>query len=144
MEKDQSYYRLFDHTADLGMEIFGDSAAQVFINAAKSIFEVITGSKLGNLDSKHQLRIDVDGEDWADLMVNWLRELLYLCNGKQQIVHQLEIEFISEHNLRAVVTADDFDPAKHKIDKEIKAVTYHQIAVLHDVNGWRAKVIFDV
>lgn len=126
------------------MEIFGDSAKHLFINAGKSLFEVITGSQLQNFDKKNRHEIAVDGEDWADLMVNWLRELLYLCNGKLQIVHHFKIEFISEHHLRAVVASDHFDLFKYKIEKEIKAVTYHQIEVSHGADGWRAKVIFDV
>ncbi len=136
--------RWFDHTADLGMEISGDDAVALFTNAATGLFASIVSVERARLRDRHQNEIVVQGVDWEDLMVNWLRELLYLWNGKQQILSQLTIHSLSENNLNAVVTTDDFDPAGHSIDKEIKAVTYHQIQVKSDESGWRARVVFDV
>ena len=138
------YYRLFDHTADLGMEIFGGSVEELFSNAGHALFHIMVGENIRQSEAHHQHQIDVEGADWPDLMVNWLRELLYLWSGKLQIVDQIDITSLCETRLYATVTSIDFDPAKHRIDKEIKAITYHQIEVVPDAKGWRASVIFDV
>jgi SHS2 domain-containing protein len=77
-------------------------------------------------------------------MVNWLRELLYLWNGKKKFIKKITLSFITEKELSALVTYDLFDPDIHEVKNEIKAVTYHQIKVEQMSGGWNARVIFDV
>jgi SHS2 domain-containing protein len=140
-----AYYRLFDHTADLGMEIFGADPAELFANAGSALFNVMVLVKERKDRDSHTQTLSVEGYDWADLMVNWLRELLYLWHGRQEIPLQIRIEAIGETALEATVTTCDFLPLEHQVQKEIKAVTYHQIAVgPHSDGGWKARVIFDV
>jgi SHS2 domain-containing protein len=141
---DQGDFRIFDHTADLGMEIYGDDAAALFTNAARALFQSLVS--IGDEPPAESCReaIDVTGADWPDLMVNWLRELLYLWNGRQKILIDLHIEFLSQTAVCAQVTAGDFDPRRHIVDQEIKAVTYHQIEAGPHGGRWRARVIFDI
>jgi len=46
--------------------------------------------------------------------------------------------------LKALLRGETYDPARHRIKQEIKAVTYHQAAVEKTAAGWRARVVFDV
>ncbi|MBI5896500.1 MAG: archease [Desulfobacterales bacterium] len=137
-------YKLFDHTADLGMEFFGKDALALFTHAGRALFEVMVSRAGHPAQALHHYEFFLQGEDWADLMVNWLRELLFLFNGHRQLLHQLRITSLSPTELRAEVTTDDYLPARHRIEKEIKAVTYHQVAVEQNEDGWRARVVFDV
>ena len=88
--------------------------------------------------------MEVSGEDWADLMINWLREILYLWNGKERLVKSADITSLSETRLTAQVPFDPYDPDRHVIKTEIKAVTYHQIQVKRTPSGWTARIIFDI
>jgi SHS2 domain-containing protein len=74
-------YRLIDHTADFGIQVFGADAKELFSNAALAIFDLIT--EVGSLKELNSMDISISGEDWPDLMINWLRELLFLWNGKE-------------------------------------------------------------
>ena len=139
-------YRLFDHTADLGMEIFGDDARALFRNAAKALFEVLVSPVEGeDVRGAGEAReeIEVAGEDWPDLMVNWLRELLYLWAGRQRLLVTLDIDMLQETCIRAHLVTCDFDPTRHVVEKEIKAVTYHQIETGPHGGHWRARVVLD-
>ncbi|MCJ8499870.1 archease [Desulfatitalea alkaliphila] len=141
--EERPFYRLTDHTADLGMEIFGDNPTDLFANAARALFaELLPG--LGSVPRRHVHHIEVEGADPADLMVNWLRELLYLFNGEGQVLCRLEIRELTETELRAEVETGDFLPERHSVVQEIKAVTYHRIQVAPEGDGWRALVVFDV
>ncbi len=135
-------YRLIDHTADFGLEIFGSDETALFEEAAVALFELVTDSTA--LTAELSRDIEVTGEDWPDLMVNWLRELLYIFNGEEQIVCRAAINDIKETHLQATIDSEPFDPQRHEIRNEIKAVTYHQIEVGPVDDGWRARVIFDV
>jgi len=135
-------YRLIDHTADFGIHVFGTDPVELFANAAYAMFDMLT--EIDTLKGLDTTELRVTGDDWPDLMVNWLRELLYLWNGKELLVKKTRILALSENELSANVELDPFDPDRHEIKIEIKAVTYHQIQVSEEPEGWEAKVIFDV
>ena len=88
--------------------------------------------------------IDVTGDDPADLMVNYLRELLYLWTGNEKLVKIVKVLKISDTAVSVRVTTDHYESHRHAILNEIKAVTYHQIDVSRMANGWQAAVVFDV
>ncbi len=135
-------YHLIDHTADFGIHVSGTSSKDLFANAAEALFDVITDiDSLTGYDSCH---IEVSGEDWSDLMINWLREILYLWNGKERLVKSANITSLSENKLSAQVVFDPYDPDRHAIKTEIKAATYHQIQVKLTPSGWTARIIFDI
>ena len=135
-------YKLIDHTADFGIHAFGADPKELFANAAHALFDMIT--ETAGLKAADTTTLRVFGDDWSDLMVNWLRELLYLFNGDEKLVKQVQILSLSESELNAWIQLDPFDPDRHVIKAEIKAVTYHQIQVFEGPAGWEAKIIFDV
>ena len=135
-------YRLIDHTADFGVEVWAHDAAQLFELAA----DVLTGLLFEDCELRggtHH-RVEIEGQDWADLMVNWLRELLYLWAGRERIVAGVRIDHLEETCVRADVSTIGFDPHRHRVRHDIKAVTYHQIQVGPCDQGWCCRVIFDV
>ena len=135
-------YRLIDHTADFGMQVFGSDSQELFSNAALALFDVIT--EMDVLKGCNSCNITASGEDWPDLMINWLREVLYLWNGKEMLVKSVQILSLSENNISAKIYFDAYMPDRHIIKTEIKAVTYHQIQVKSSPSGWKARVIFDI
>jgi SHS2 domain-containing protein len=135
-------YHLIDHTADFGIHVSGTTSKDLFANAAEALFDVIT--EIDSLTGHDSCHMEVSGYDWSDLMVNWLREILYLWNGKERLVKSANITSLSENKLSAQVIFDPYDPNRHAVKIEIKAVTYHQIQVKRTSSGWTAKIIFDI
>lgn len=135
-------YHLIDHTADFGIHVSGTNSKDLFANAAEALFDVIT--EIDSLTGHDSCHIEVSGDDWSDLMINWLREILYLWNGRERLVKSADITSLSENMLSAQVVFDSYDPDRHSIKTEIKAVTYHQIQVKRSLSGWTAQIIFDI
>jgi SHS2 domain-containing protein len=135
-------YQAFDHTADLGLAITGASEEELFANAANAVFDIITD--LDRVESREVRRIEVEGDGREDLLINFLREILYLYNGEHWLLKKLHIVRISEKGLEAEARGEPLDGRRHEIFKEIKAVTYHQAQVRQSPAGWTARVIFDV
>ncbi len=135
-------YKLIDHTADFGMQIFGSDAKDLFAGSAHAMFDQITDIKA--LKGMDECKIHVIGYDWSDLMVNWLRELLYLWSGREILVKTTNILYLTEYELSANVKFDHYNPDQHVIKGEIKAVTYHRIQVKSGPEEWEAVIIFDV
>lgn len=135
-------YKLIDHTADLGIEVYGSCPRELFENAGYAMFDIITDTN--RLTALSEMTLNIIGQDCPDLMVNWLRDLLYLWTGKGLLVKIINIISFSEHALSANVKYEPFVPERHLIKSELKAVTYHQIRVERKGAVWAAGIIFDV
>jgi len=135
-------YTIFDHTADLGVDIYGKTLPELFANASYAIFDLITDLSLVRSIEKRQ--VVVDGEGLEDLLVNYLREILYLFNGDGLLLKKYSIMKIDPNHLEGQVWGEPFDETRHNIHMEIKAVTYHQVAVKNTFDGWTGRIIFDV
>ena len=135
-------YELIDHTADLGVEIYGRDEKELFSNAGYALFDLFTD--LTRVRKKISRHILVKGIDRADLMINWLRELLSLFNSEGYLFKQFVIEEIGKYFLSARLEGEEFCPGQHPIEYEIKAVTYHQAEVTRKEEGWISRVIFDI
>ena len=139
-----SHYKFFDHTADIGVEVTGRTRTELFVNAAKALLDVMIENKTGEESKKQQKKITVAGADIADLLINFLREILYLFNGEKFITVSCEMIQFNNQELKARLTGESFNNKKHLIKTEIKAVTYSGLTVEKVQAGWRARIIFDV
>lgn len=136
-------YRLTDHTADFGIQAFGRDLARLFENAAFALSDLITDTD--RLAGAQTLCLTVSGVDQNDLLMNWLREVLYLWNGKGLLVKETRIRQTGDLEMAAHVIHDPYDRNVHEIRNEIKAVTYHQLEVGCNADGgWYANFIVDV
>jgi len=135
-------YRLFDHTADLGVEVTGASQEELYAGAAFALFDLLTDLSLVRAGVVRE--IVVSGEDPAELLVNFLREILYGWNGDGFLMKSCLVREVKPQRLSALLRGETYDPARHRILKEIKAVTYHQAVVEKKGDLWVARVIFDV
>ncbi|MCD6305302.1 MAG: archease [Deltaproteobacteria bacterium] len=135
-------FTFLDHTADLRIRITGPTLEDLFRNAGLSLMEIMLG-KRPRLKTSPQ-HLSLSGDDLPDLMVRWLGEILYLLDGENKVVMDIEINAISEMHLDAALHTVPLDPRTHQVITEIKAATYHQIQVAPTGNGWQATVIFDI
>ncbi len=135
-------YRIFDHTADLGVEVKAATREELYAGAVVALFDLLTEQSLVRPEIIRELV--VDGNDPADLLVNVLREALYLWNGEGWLVKTCTIRRADARQVTALLLGESFDPARHRIKREIKAVTYHQVSVEQGKDGWTARIVFDV
>lgn len=138
----ETHYKVLDHTADLGILVYGTSVKNLFENAGYALMDLMV--KAGSIEKAFSRKIRISGDDICDLMVRWLGELLYLLEGEKSLVFSIHMDSISHTRLEATVETVPFDPQSHEILTEIKAVTYHQIEVTNNGHHWEAKVIFDL
>jgi SHS2 domain-containing protein len=142
-----SNYKYFDHTADIGVEISGRTKRDLFVNAARALFDVLienSANKKTGVIPKQQKNLYIEGVDAQDLLINFLREILYLFNGEGWVVNDCEIMECGNKRLKARLLGERYNNEKHLIKTEIKAVTYSGLSVEKHKSGWKARVIFDV
>lgn len=137
----RGFFRIFDHTADLGVEVWGRDRVDLLVNAASALVALITISPVAE---EEKVSLHVEGMDDLDLFVNFLREILYLFNGKCFLASRVEMLKCEDREILADVWGERFDPAKHKLLKEIKAVTYHEAFFAPVTGGWKGRFVVDV
>ena len=135
-------YQIIDHTADLGILVKGANIKDLFVNAADAMMDLMVKADVSDKGAKR--KVLVEGEDFPDLMVRWLSEILYLFDGEHIVVSAIEISSISPMQLESTLRVVPFKRGHHEILREIKAVTYHQISVQRVHDGWEARIIFDI
>ena len=135
-------FTILDHTADLGITIHGANLIDLFENAGKVLIHLML--RIDSPEKSSSKKISISGDDLADLMVRWLGEILYLFEGESLVVTSISIDSLTFNKLEATLETIPFNPRTHKILREIKAVTYHQIEVTDKGDVWEARVIFDL
>jgi SHS2 domain-containing protein len=133
---------IIDHTADLGIIARGDNLDSLFRNAALGMTRLMVSGACRS-DGKAE-PVTIEGCDLTDLFVKWLGEILYLLQGEYRIATDARVISVSTDRLEAELDLVDFDPVHHRIDRDIKAVTYHQSMVSNNGVQWLGRVIFDL
>ena len=135
-------FEILDHTADIGIMVYGEDLKSLFENAGKAFFHLITDLRKVRL--RTQRKIEIGGESLERLMVDWLNELLYLHDVENLLFKGFHVESVGEEGLKAKVNGEFFQEGVHVIKTGVKAATYHQLEVLQAKEGWRARIIFDL
>ncbi len=141
-EKNKNRFAFLDHTADIGLIVYGQNLKRLFENAGEAFFHLLTDLK--RVRPKEERKIELKGESLERLMVDWLNELLYLHEVENLLFKRFEVEAVSEEGLKARVKGEPFEERRHVIKTGVKAVTHHQIQVKKENGGWRAQVVVDL
>jgi SHS2 domain-containing protein len=135
-------FEILDHTADIGLVIYGENLKALFENAGEAFFRLITD--LRKVRRRVERRINIGRESLDRLMVDWLSELLYLHDVENLLFKGFKVESVGKDGLQAIVKGEPFREGVHVIKTEVKAVTYHRIEVRQENGRWRAKIILDL
>jgi SHS2 domain-containing protein len=138
-------FEIIDHTADIGIFAYGKTKREVFINAAKGMFEIIAGENR-ELKENFYDKIKLEAKSLEDLLIAWLNELLYISEVKLVILNKFKIKELSDGQIKAEVGGTKINHLSIRIKREVKAVTYHRLEIKKDEESglWRAQVIFDI
>ena len=133
---------MFPHTADVGLEIRAPDQETLFETAGEALCALL--AEPGGIAAREERRIEATGGDREELMVRWLSEILYLHEAEGFLARRFRVTTIASDRLEGIVAGEPYDPGRHVILAQIKAVTYHQIRVAREQDGWSARVILDV
>ncbi len=127
-----------EHTADWAYRVRGKNLAELFIQAALGLYALV-GMQLGS-GSKTTRSIQLKAMDRESLLVAWLNELLYFHESEGLGFEELEIQHLDQTSIQAKVTG----ASTQQWLKEIKAVTYHNLAIHQTELGLEVTLVLDV
>jgi SHS2 domain-containing protein len=135
-------YRTFAHTADVGLRIETADRNGLFAEAGRAFFSLIVAN-LGDVQSRSSHDFEIAGDDLEFLLVDWLNELLFAYESKRLLLCEFDVA-IGPDGLKATAAGETVDPQRHRLDHEVKAITYHGLKVEQTPQGWAAEVIVDI
>jgi len=137
-------FEFLEHVADLRFMAYGKSLNDCFQNSAKAMFSAI--SDLKSIDEKDLKRIALEAEDLEVLLHDFLSELLFLFETRGLLFKKFHVSIDRNkgYRLKAELYGEKFNPKKHEIKTEIKAVTYHEMLIERRNKEWVAEVLCDI
>jgi len=140
-------FRSFDHTADVGLEVRGESLEDLLATAARAVFSLMLDTGPDAVETEAEVLAETDTAEGGieDVFVAWLQELLYRFEMEHLVPLEFDFAETGLARVRARVGFGRFDPQRHRAGAEVKAVTYHELAVRREADGaWSARFILDV
>jgi len=152
-------YRLIEHTADMGFEVYGNGKKGVLENAAMALSDII--AERAEIEEKIRFDTEIEGNDDYQLLIGILQEVLFLFDSKRFLPVRVTVR-LEENTSSGVKNSDSsnsMSPVTAKISlfgeeiqqknikRIVKAATYHMIEIEcmdKKNNIWKAKVFLDV
>jgi SHS2 domain-containing protein len=127
-----------EHTADLSIRVRGRDLAELFVNAARGMFGLM--ADLDAVEHSVQQQVQLHEMDAETLLVAWLSELLWLNEESGATFARFEMQSLTNSDLQATAWGG---PAPEQW-KDIKAVTFHDLAIIETDDGYEVTIVFDV
>ncbi len=134
-------WTLLDHTADIRMEVRGKDLEELFTNAAHGLTRLV--AEESEVEPESELELALEADTVEELLVDWLRELLFVNQTRGFILIRLKMAEVSRTVLKARVLGRIRGPDEEPL-AEIKAVTYHGLSVQMDDRGYSVRIVFDI
>ena len=132
-------YKIIDHTADIAIRTTGKSMNEAFENAGYAMFDTMCdATSVKPLTTK---RVECEANDLEQLLVDWLSELLFICDVDDMLFSKFEVQ-ITGTKLQAKIYGEKMDRTRHHLKTDIKAITYHMLDVDKETNT--VQVLFDI
>ena len=134
-------YEILEHPADIGFRVRAATEPELFAEAAKALVSIILDASAAH---PIESAITAEAPDRESLMVNWLNEVLYFTDGRRLVFAEFEISGLTETRIDCTARGEARDPQRHPPLLCVKAVTYHQLRVIREPDGWCAEVYVDI
>ena len=153
----------FDHTADLGLRVRADTLEELLAEAGRGLLAMLVANPQ-EVRAVQSRTIDLSAAEPAYLLFDWLSELLYAFESEKLLLAEFQIELglqegealilenraepnthpTSKWSLSATCRGEVMDPARHIMDHEVKAITYHGLVCQQRDEEWFGEVIVDI
>jgi SHS2 domain-containing protein len=132
-------FEIVDHTADWALRVFGGNLADLLRSAALGMSSLMV-AELATIPLEVSRDVELEAFDAETLLVDWLSELAYFAEEEQLVFHDFYLWDVTAQHLSARIRGG----RAPELQKHIKAVTYHNLAIEQSEQGLTATIVFDV
>jgi SHS2 domain-containing protein len=132
----------FDHTGDLGLEVWADSPEALYAGAAVALSAQIARAPQGETEVRCGLALE--GDDPAELLVHWLNTSLLEGEIRHAVWTRARVSTLTPTRLSAELEGQRLDPARQVFMREVKAVSHHFLELDLESRPCRCRLILDL
>ncbi len=135
-------FRTFEHTGDLGLEVWARSAARLYGLAAEALMAQVVDAR--GATPELELSVSLTGDDPEDLLVHWLNTVLLESELARAVWTSADVRVLTATALEATLRGVRRDPRRQVFIREVKAVSHHDLEL--DLAGpvARCRIVVDV
>ena len=135
-------FRTFDHTGDLGLEVWAESPRRLYALAAEALLAQVVEAASG----RDEVRVDLtlEGQDPKDLLVHWLNSALLESELRQAVWTRSDVDSLTDRTLSGSLQGPRRDSRVQAFLREVKAVSHHDLALDLTPGHCRCRVILDI
>lgn len=126
-----------EHTADWELHVWGENLSTLLIQAVTGM-NALAGIQLNNAHRVSR-SLSLHFSDAEELLVSFLSEILFIAEMEGIGFDEFELSFSDDQ-----MTARLSGAPIISFNKEIKAVTYHNLRIENSSRGLEAHIVFDV
>lgn len=139
-------YTFLDHTADVAVELTAPTRESLYAEALAAFTDTVTDRSAVEAAEAHVLAVEAASLD--ELMVEWLGELVYRFDVDGLLFAGAQVRLTEAEGgalrLEARAHGEPYDPGRHPLKVAVKGVTYHELVVRREGDGWYGRVVFDI
>ncbi|AGN02263.1 hypothetical protein L593_11600 [Salinarchaeum sp. Harcht-Bsk1] len=135
-------YWLREHTADVAVEAEAQTLDGVFAAVADGLASTMCDSIPETGGDRFQLSVEAESRE--ALLFDYLDQLIYERDVRSVLPVENDATVTEDGDRWAVDASARGIPFDDVEAREIKAVTYSDLALEETADGWRAYVVFDV
>lgn len=136
-------FEILEHTADVGIRAEAVDLSGVFEQATLGLLDIV-GTWAPGREPDEEVEVDLEADDLGALLVDWLGEVLYLGDSRDAVVTSLDLTEVTSHRAAGKLGMAPREDAAYEGGTQVKAITYHRLAVEETEDGWTATVYVDV
>ena len=140
MGEDDKKYRVLRRASELNIKLSGASLPQILSDSGFALFDLLVN--LETVEANESVPIEVEGTDADDLMVNWMRELLYAYQANGYVLKEFTVQQTGEYFVRAEAKGEKYNPDRHEEREVIGAVESRLCRLGQIGNQWTAQAGF--
>jgi SHS2 domain-containing protein len=140
MVKSKSGFEEVAHTADLEIKAWGPDMESLFRAAADGMFHLSGIEELDQGVSAVKQIITLEAMDFEGLMILFLEELLYRLTEDYMMYEVGKLTISNEFSLKAQLKGSQIKAYQ----RDIKAVTYHNLNIRSTDRGYEVNIVFDI
>ena len=130
-------FREISHTADWELEVWAPDLASLLEQSASGMYHLM-GICLDKNKTVKRI-INIQAADDESILVSFLSELLYICETDEEAFQKFAFRRKPEY-----FEVEMAGSSILSIERYIKAVTYHNLAITKRQTGVSVQIVFDV
>src|SRR3989344_7068237 len=138
--KIKNRFVVINHAADLKIKVTAETLEELFLKALEGMAYLMYRNFEVPVAAQITVPVKVSSLDINSLLTDFLSEVLYQSEAKRAVFFKAKLKRFSNSELEAELAGR----AVNKFDRNIKAVTYHNVRILRNPEGlWETEVIFN-